>query len=216
MDIGYVAENHENLRHIIVFLQVAGATPGIEVELEVPSSPGSTESSENFIVKSGTRTSSPQPFPGRVLPGKKQVRLQNGHFEIKLPTLLSPELPLPDDAPLLDASQLMSYQPSGFVCASCSLPIIQSSDIADYRDLPSEHWQELIDAWMCHPDQKLHDHVVKHGKMGFWPQPGQGLVGGSYILFEDACILKTNLYTAEETKVRIITLIDSYAFALDE
>jgi len=65
---------------------------------------------------------------------------------------------------------------------------------------PSEHWQELIDAWMCHPDQKLHEHVVKHGKMGFWPQPDQALVGGSYILFEAACISKANLYVVEATK----------------
>jgi len=205
MDIAYVAENHENLRHIIVFLQVAGTTSGIEVELEVPSSPGSTESGESFIVKSGNCISGPLPLPGRVLPGKKPVRLQNSYFEIKLPTLLSSELPFPDDgAPLLNASQLMSCQPSTFACTSCSLPVIQSSGIVDYRDLPSEHWQELIDAWMCHPDQKLHEQVVKHGKMGFWPQPHQALVGGSYILFEDACISKANLYVVEATKVSII------------
>jgi hypothetical protein len=206
MDIAYVAENHENLRHIIVFLQVAGATSGIEVELEVPSSPGSTESGESFIVKSGNCISGPLPLPGRVLLGKKPVRLQNGYFEIKLPTLLSSELPFPDDddAPLLNASQLMSCRPSTFACTSCSLPVIQSSGVVDYRDLPSEHWQELIDAWMCHPDQKLHEHVVKHGKMGFWPQPHQALVGGSYILFEDACISKANLYVVEATKVSIV------------
>ncbi|KAF8627330.1 hypothetical protein AX15_004404 [Amanita polypyramis BW_CC] len=200
LDVVYVAENHENLRHILIFLQMAGAAPGVEIELETPASFGSLESGESFIVKSGARISGPQLLPGHVSPGKKQVGMQNGYFEIKIPTLPTPDFPFVDDSPLLDASQLMSSRPSSFVCASCSLPVIQSSDIVDYRDLPSEHWQELVEAWMCHTDQKLHDHVAKHGKMGFYPRPYQALVGGSYILFEDASLSKPNLYIAEEIK----------------
>ena len=211
LDVTYVAENHENLRHIIIFLRVASVAPGVDIELEIPSSFSSSESGESFIVKYGARTSAPQPLPGRVFPGKKQVGMQNGYFEIKLSTLPSPDFPLPDDSPLLDASQLMSSSPSSFICASCSLPVIHSSDIVDYKDLPSEHWQELVEAWMCHADQKLHDHVAKHGKTGFYPLPGQALVGGSYILFEDASLSKPNLYITEEVKV-CMTLIASALF----
>ncbi|KAK2461254.1 hypothetical protein APHAL10511_006781 [Amanita phalloides] len=199
LGIAYVAENHDNLRHIIIFLQVTGHAPGVDVDLDVPASLGSMDGGESFIVKSGPHICGPQPLPGRVLPGKKQVRMQNDYYEVKLPTLLSSAFPVLDETPLLDASQLQSLNPSSFVCSSCSLPVIQSSDIVDYRDLPSEHWQELVDAWMCHPDQKLHDHVAKHG-MGFWPQQRQALVGGSYILFGDTCLSKGNLYIAEEMK----------------
>lgn len=52
---------------------------------------------------------------------------------------------------------------------------------------------------MCHTDQKLHEQVAKHSK-GFWPEHGQALVGGSYILFEESSIVKNNLCPAEETK----------------
>jgi len=66
-------------------------------------------------------------------------------------------------------------------------------------DLPSEHWQELVDAWMCHADQGLHEQVAKHGR-GFWPERGQALVGGCYILFEESSVAKTNLCPTDETK----------------
>jgi len=52
---------------------------------------------------------------------------------------------------------------------------------------------------MCHADQKLHSHVAKHGQ-GFWPEAGQALVGGSYILFEESSVVKTHLCSAEDSK----------------
>ena len=67
-------------------------------------------------------------------------------------------------------------------------------------DLPSEHWEELVDAWMCHTDQSLHEQVAKRGR-GFWPGTGQALIGGSYILFEESSVVKNNLYPAEQPKV---------------
>ncbi|KAM6503428.1 HECT-like Ubiquitin-conjugating enzyme (E2)-binding domain containing protein [Amanita muscaria] len=200
-DVAYVAEYHENLRHVMIFLRVTGATPGNDTEVEIPSVNSST-SGESFIVRSGNRSSSPQMLPARVLSGKREVITQNGWFEIKLPTCPSAASSPSEEKhlPLLDASQLASSCPSSFVCASCSLPVTQSSHVHEYRDLPSEHWQELVEAWMCHADQKLHDEVAKHSKMGFWPQPGQALVGGSYILFEEASLAKANMYIAEEVK----------------
>ncbi|KAF8636931.1 hypothetical protein AX17_003182 [Amanita inopinata Kibby_2008] len=202
-DVAYVAENHENLRHILLFLQVTGATPGVDIEVEIPPSDTLKECGDYFIVKSGSRISAPQPLPGCVPRGKKEVKVQNGHFEIKIPTVQPPQPLLTSDEsrlPLLDASQLMSSMPACFICASCSLPVVQSSNILDYKDLPSEHWQELVEAWMCHPDQKLHAHIAERSKRGFWPRPHQALVGGSYILFEDASLSKVNLYVAQEIK----------------
>jgi len=66
--------------------------------------------------------------------------------------------------------------------------------------LPSEHWEELVEAWMCHSDQKLHEHVVKHGKRGFWPKEGEALVGGSYILFEESVVHSNNLNASGKPK----------------
>ncbi|RDB27814.1 hypothetical protein Hypma_002288 [Hypsizygus marmoreus] len=204
-EVNYVAENHENLQHVLVFFTVTGATPGVDIEAEVlPPFPEShAEGGDRLIISSGPRNSLPLLLPARILPGKQQVRVQSGHFEIKLITV--PRQPSPvstheDPPPLLDAAQLSSANPISFICASCSLHLVQSTRITEYRDLPSEHWQELVDAWMCHTDQKLHEQVLRHGQGGFWPHPGQALVGGSYILFEESSMTHNNLHLSEEPK----------------
>ncbi|KAK0480735.1 HECT-like ubiquitin-conjugating enzyme-binding-domain-containing protein [Armillaria novae-zelandiae] len=199
-EVNYIAENHETLQHILVFLSVTGAVPGVDIEAEVlPSLPERhLGGGDHLIVKSGPYTSLPLKLPGLVLPGKKEIKVQSGHYEIKLATLTA-YTPSPQPTPLLDASQLTTSSPTSFICASCSLPLIQSSRITQYRDLPSEHWQELVDAWMCHSDQKLHEQIAKNGR-GFWPEAGQALVGGSYILFEESAMSKTNIYPADAAK----------------
>ncbi|KAG6829711.1 hypothetical protein H0H92_003746 [Tricholoma furcatifolium] len=203
-EVNHVAEYHEGLQHVLVVFTVTGATPGVDIEAEVlppfPESP--SEGSDRLIVRNGAHNSLPLLLPARILPGKQEVRVQGTHFEIKMNTVgrrTPPDL-VDDPPPLLDASQLMVIKPSSFICHSCSLILVQAAKINEYRDLPSEHWQELVDAWMCHSDQKLHDHVVQYGKGGFWPGPGQGLVGGSYILFEESTMAHHNLHLAEEAK----------------
>ncbi|KAL1923647.1 uncharacterized protein VTP21DRAFT_8627 [Calcarisporiella thermophila] len=43
------------------------------------------------------------------------------------------------------------------------------------KDLPSEHWLELVDCWMCHEDQDFKVGEIK-------ALPRVGLVGGTYLL----------------------------------
>lgn len=71
----------------------------------------------------------------------------------------------------------------------------------EYKDLPSEHWQELVDAWMCHSDQKLHEGVIENAKRGFWPKEGEALVGGSYIVFEDSGVVRAHICPLEAREV---------------
>ena len=199
-EVQYVAENHENLNHVLVFLTVTGATPDVEIEAEViPSYPDLNEG-DRLLIRNGPNTSPPLILPARTYPGKKEVKTQNGHYEIKLSTTPFTPVSPPETLPLLDASQLSTLNPMSFTCSSCSLPLVQSHTIRMYRDLPSEHWEELVDAWMCHTDQRLHEQVSKHGR-GFWPEPGQALVGGSYILFEKSSIVINNLWQSDQTKV---------------
>lgn len=220
-DVSYVAENYENLHHILVYFTASGATPGVDIEAEVPppSIPHDSEPGCDFLqLRSGALSSGQLILPGYATPGKKEVKVQGGHFEVKIPT--TPSLPKSSSSPfsssstppasdlsgndksLLDASQLNASSSTTFICASCSLPLIHSAKINDYRDLPSEHWEELVEAWMCHSDQKLHEHVVKHGRRGFWPKEAQALVGGSYILFEESAVNQNNLYPSQQLKVR--------------
>ena len=214
-DVTYVAENHENLHHILVFFQITGGTPPLDVLAEVMplflNLP--TDGGDHLLIKSGPHSSLPLMLPAHTKSGKQEVRVLRDHYELKLSTTRPP---LASDAThtavesistsLLDSTQLSTLKPTSFVCSSCSLPLIYSSKVNSYRDLPSEHWEELVEAWMCHGDQKLTDQVAK-GKRGFWPSAGQALVGGSYILFEEGGMNAANLLVASEKKVCVISFI---------
>ncbi|KAH6908353.1 HECT-like ubiquitin-conjugating enzyme-binding-domain-containing protein [Coprinopsis sp. MPI-PUGE-AT-0042] len=204
-DVVFVAENHENLNHVLVFFTVTKQLPGAELVAEVlpPFPEHTSEGGDHLIIRSGHHSSLPLILPARTTPGKKEIRAQSGHYEVKLGTL-RPSVPAAEDAgssPLLDAPQLSAASPSSFACSSCSLPIVYANRISSYRDLPSEHWEELVEAWMCHTDQKLHDQVMRHGKAGFWPKADEAFVGGSYILFESAVMAQQNLLVPQDSSV---------------
>ncbi|CAL1699135.1 unnamed protein product [Somion occarium] len=213
LDVTFVAEHHENLQHILVFLTIAGLRSGSHVEAEVISRDGSVRGNQ-LVLECETSTSPTLDLPVRVPVGKKEVRLVPGtenRFEIKLPTL-SPGRSRPNtpsasnsdhesfDVAILDATRLSSLTPTSFICSSCSLPLVHASKLHQYRDLPSEHWAELVDAWMCHADIKLHEDVKKGSRDGFWPSAGEGLVGGSYVLVHENDVIKTNFCHPEIEK----------------
>jgi hypothetical protein len=178
-----------------VFILLTGGYPNVEPEAEVVRT---DEGHDHLLIKSGTMTSVPLLLPARVAPGRKEIQNLDGHFEVKMAAVahsddtLTSSIATTDPIPLLDATQLTKAAPTSFLCASCSLPLVQSSKVQTYEDLPSEHWEELVDAWMCHSDQKLHEQVMKRGRDGFWPTPGQALVGASYILFDESAMVRTN------------------------
>jgi len=198
LELSYVAEHHESLQHVMVFFNVTGAVPGVNLEVDIHSHADNTE---RFLILSGVKATLPSPLPARVSPGKPTVKVQSGHFELKLPTVGAPELPSPSAVDMYDATALSKSIPTTFICSSCSLPLVQSTKVKEYKDLPSEHWQELVDAWMCHSDQRLHEEVMENAKRGFWPKSGEALVGGSYIVFEDSGVVKAHIRRLEAREV---------------
>lgn len=174
----------------MVFFNVTGTIPGVNPEVDVQSC---TDDTEQFLVLSGGKATLPSPLPARVSPGKPKVNVQRGHFELKLPTVGTPDPTSSSATELYDATALSKSMPTTFVCSSCSLPLVQSTKVTEYKDLPSDHWEELVDAWMCHSDQKLHEEVMENAQRGFWPKEGEALVGGSYILFEESGVLEAHI-----------------------
>jgi ubiquitin-protein ligase E3 D len=205
LQVSYVAEHHEGLRHVLAFLNVAGMTPGVNLEASAVS--GSNDTSDGaesaLVLRSGSVVSSALALPARTQAGAQDVRVQGLHYEIKIATP-DPQTPRAEPIPLLDAEQLRERAPMTFICASCSLPLVHGARVTRYDDLPSEHWAELVDAWMCHSDQVLNAQVSRHAK-GFWPQSGQALVGGSYILFDKSAAVSANLRPVEKPKVGVST-----------
>ncbi|THH01464.1 hypothetical protein EW026_g1221 [Hermanssonia centrifuga] len=169
---------------------VTGLQPGHDLEAEVLSPDDSSNGRERLLLKCGGSTSIPLSLPTK----------------IKLPAAVTPQYGGKSISPvdpaiteLLDATYFQTIQPTSFVCSSCSLPLVQASKLNEYRDLPSEHWAELVDAWMCHSDQALHEHVQKGSKDGFWPNEGELLVGGSYVLLREDTMVKANFCDIEST-----------------
>lgn len=140
------------------------------------------------------------------------TRLEGDHLELRAnvdPSWVAPE---EGAAPLLDAARLNSLKPVNFICSSCSLPLIRCRDPnrrlhPSFSDLPSEYWSELVEAWMCHSEQKISAGIARHGKggaHGVQPSPTQALVGGSYILVDATIVIEANLRISATAKVRLI------------
>jgi hypothetical protein len=240
--VSFVAEYQDNLNAVTLLLKINNpdkkSSPPKQLTVEVvpttgaqadPSTP--SETGDRILVNHKANWSTPLFLPTPVVLGKFTVDCSGEHYEIKLatPAASSPAatvFPNSDNtsttagenaAATLDAAYLTSIAPSSFVCASCSLPFVTSSNSStaksqspfadsaevgeeglgagglNYRDLPSEHWAELLDAWMCHHDQKLADRVAQSAKEGFWPTRGECLVGGSYLLLEESSVVVMNL-----------------------
>ena len=217
LSVPFVAEHQETLNIVILLFKIANSTSSpSQIVLEVvPSSNGVSDESgqptgDRFLVKQGASWSPPLLLPVRVLAGKHMITPMGEHYEIKLPTPTQSldAVQVPSPVPLMDAAQLRSISPSSFVCSSCSLPLVYTSDESigalQYRDLPSEYWTELVDAWVCHHDQTLSKRVAEAAQEGFWPRPQECLIGGSYYLLEESATIVTNLRTSKEVKVSSI------------
>ncbi|KAL5522612.1 hypothetical protein ACEPAG_8629 [Sanghuangporus baumii] len=250
MTVRYVAEHHESLNHVLMFVGVdEGLTAGCDLEAEVIPSVSDPNLGDKVVLKSGPSSSAPLSLPLFVPAGKVPVHVQGAHFELKIhlgeagsgsapvstSSSISRHNPLLNrrdmhesgydqmHSQLLDATQVSEMDPTSFICASCSSALVQSqpqpqlqprkptairnqarnqnpvTDKLTYLDLPSEHWEELLEAWMCHTDQKLSERVARHGR-GFWPKAGQVFVGGSYFLFHESAVVSSNLSVVDTAK----------------
>jgi hypothetical protein len=95
-----------------------------------------------------------------------------------------------------------------------------SPPVFSYSDLPSEYWDELVEAWMCHSDQKLSKEVIQKGKgsssqEGWTPSsPTQVLVGGSYILVSEAVVITSSISTNDANNMKKVSLTHPHLIIL--
>lgn len=107
---------------------------------------------------------------------------KNDHHELRLPTSESGrptrsredlEIAIP-----YCASDLRRHKPTSLQCTNCKCTLADLTSILRYNDLPSEHWAELLDAWMCHEDQTLSKELMEKGN-NIWPKETQALIGSN-------------------------------------
>lgn len=98
------------------------------------------------------------------------------------------------DVPLSSQEDLYN----DLVCRSCGLRMVSGSDIT-WKNLPSEHWVEMMDSWHCHrgvTDEHHHEHHDQYAlpehivsaTERIRARKGIGLVGLSYLLVHPADI----------------------------
>lgn len=107
------------------------------------------------------------------------------HSEIKLRTLAGmsstrDRSDLQIGAPY-SVEELRRHSPNAFCCAECGIELVHCSAFVNYAALPSEHWEELLDAWMCHQDQQVNEQIVARNQ-GFWPKENEIFVGSAHII----------------------------------
>lgn len=162
----------------------------------------SIQSNALIIAPSSTGTFTRIPLPCQVIPQTSTITSQGTFYECRLVTVdhSTTTQPRPDSVvhSPLSTAELRDALPVAYVCAVCSNILVDSESIEKYNALPSEHWAELLDAWMCHQDQALSDDLVAKGK-GIKPRIGEGMVGSAYILF--AKEITSNWFTPVESEV---------------
>lgn len=125
-----------------------------------------------------TRVTVPTPWPALVH--------RDDHLELRLRTadaaVLTRSRPDLELTTPCSAAELKRHPPSSFVCSTCEATLVRVPDGCTMPSLPSEHWAELLEAWMCHTDQVLHDDVASRTSNGFWPRDNELAIASAHIL----------------------------------
>ena len=200
-----MAEYHENLNSVAFMLHGSSLPSSPDITLTTT---GSSTGTYEAILKIDSSSATIR-LPAPVRPSQSvTLTPSNGanvHLEGKLAALPSTSGPpmLGTHYPL-SASDLRTLEPTGVCCAACDRIIASFSPTQGagaWKDLPSEHWAEMIEIWMCHQDPTWTSKLAKHTEEGFWPDKGGLLVGGSYLLVNKEDVRRANMvYT--QGKVR--------------
>lgn len=114
---------------------------------------------------------------------------KHDHYELRLPTSEAAQpTRIRSDLefiPPYSALDFRTHRPATLACVECAAQLADLSRVSKYNDLPSEHWAELLDAWMCHQDQSLSAELIAKGN-NIWPRPDQALFRSDGVIL-DAC-----------------------------
>lgn len=200
-NLSYIAEHQENLNAVQVMIHGVGISAQTDMILETDS-----DKSDQAILFSKTSpiTQLRVTLPTPAIPRQSvSLLLQNFHLEARvasIPTGSSASASLNTViTQALSASELRQLQPRSLCCGVCDREVADLPSNTSYKDLPSEHWAEMLEIWMCHSDPGFTAGISAKAKDGFWPENGAVLVGGSYLLLEDAHAKQHTLVTHDQS-----------------
>lgn len=191
----YIAESQGQigLVSLMASLSVPTATATVEYTTKSPfevhmTMKGADDSSREYVLKLPSQVALGQTGCATVASDHISMRLRGPASRPAPPTLN--HLP----RTYLSAAHLQAQSPTHLSCSHCRTPILATFPASTtYTALPSEHWEELIDSWMCHSDQLLNASVTR-GKEGLEDgsrmKVGEVRVADAYILCPDSMIVE--------------------------
>ncbi|KOS13083.1 hypothetical protein Malapachy_1699 [Malassezia pachydermatis] len=95
--------------------------------------------------------------PWPILLGTYTAAWSDGYV-LTMPTAAASRMP-----PIIVSTPWLALQEPvyGLACGSCGADVVRFAGPSQLRALPSEGWEELVDAWMCHGDQRLNVSVAR-------------------------------------------------------
>ncbi|KAE8539769.1 hypothetical protein D1P53_003706 [Cryptococcus gattii VGV] len=190
-NVTYVVEHQENLKSLQVLVHGVGISSDLELNIQTLSSNSGSTKAAIITSKKDPSLSIDVVLPVSVYSDQTMPLVpQSLYQEAKLSALPTPAA---SNALMithaLSAPDFRSMKPTVLCCTICQrhlagLPFSRDLKQA-YKDLPSDHWAEMIDIWMCHDDPAFTARLAGMTEEGFWPRDGGVLVGGSYVLLEE-------------------------------
>ena len=211
--LSYIAESQAQLGFVSVSLWMENtpASDFLSYQVDI--------SNSQVLVVSHDGVSHSVALPCQVVHGQEgSVAQLQDHWQVKLQMEQTPArargvMHARQAAAPLSASTLQDMRPSQFVCDSCLQTVAETGSITQYLPLPSQHWEELVDAWMCHTDQELSQGMIDTQKKldehrGL--QGGQARVADSFIVIHPSQLVAAG--THED--VQVSTLFRGRVFGL--
>lgn len=69
-----------------------------------------------------------------------------------------------------------------FCCIKCLSPIVDSSNISMFYDMPSEFWSEMMEFWHCHKPDIHKNEFSKNYNGNLKPKGNDAIIGSYYVL----------------------------------
>ena len=212
--LSYVAEHQENLKSVMIMLHGSGLSlkDDLYIETALSVQPGCGVKEAEILSRRDTSLSLKVELPVAV-PVGQTVNLQQSdlHLEAKLSALPTQSAAsfsaLTSLAHPLSAPELRKLRPKALCCTMCDREVAdlskasRSEDAEEgsgFKDLPSEHWAEMLEVWMCHDDPAFTAKVARQTNEGFWSTRENVLVGGSYLLVHPEEAKSKNLQLEKE------------------
>ncbi|KAI9289334.1 ubiquitin-conjugating enzyme E2-binding protein [Umbelopsis sp. AD052] len=158
-----------------VHAEVLGNIQSLLVVVNEPYSPDKYTLTSTTLLRDQT---SILPFPTTVYPQDfKPQNVSDNAFSVRLRLAQSITVPHDSENTILNAKDLKDI--STIKCRECNATLSDKA-FPVVKDLPSEHWMELVECWICHEtSEKEHS-----GKLQpIMAQPNLLLVSNTYLLF---------------------------------